>query len=198
MVNFFSHNYNKMENKIMCDCGVYITKSQLNNHKKSKKHLDKMEQKIPKQDYEERQEQEQDYEERQEEEEEVKKETKKGNGKGTGKSKEYMDAIRIKAIEKIKQKKQAQIDKENEIRKKAEQYDELVKSLKEKEELEKKKKEEEKLKDMEYKSKEYDKMIKKQQQNQVINNMTHGKIIEDIKEKRLEYLMKYLSNPSQY
>ncbi len=51
---------------------------------------------------------------------------------------------------------------------------------------------------MEYKSKEYDKMIKKQQQNQVINNITHGKIIEDIKEKRLEYLMKYLSNPSQY
>ena len=51
---------------------------------------------------------------------------------------------------------------------------------------------------MQYKSQEYDKIIKKQQRFQAINNMTNEKIIDDLKEKRLEYLMKYLSNPSQF
>ena len=74
----------------------------------------------------------------------------------------------------------------------------MVKSLKEKEEQEKKKKEEDKIKEMELKSKEYDKMIRQQQRNQVINNLTQGKIIDDIKEQRLNYLMKYLNNPSHY
>ena len=74
----------------------------------------------------------------------------------------------------------------------------MVKSLKEKEELDKKKKEEDKIEEMEHKSKEYDKMIRQQQRNQVINNLTQGKIIDDIKEQRLNYLMKYLNNPSHY
>jgi hypothetical protein len=138
-------------------------------------------------------------EETQEEEEEILEvpmETK--TIKKSGQSKEYMDAIRQKAIMTIKNKKQAKIDQEILIKQKAEQYDILVKSLKEKEEQEKKKKEEDKIKEMELKSKEYDKMIRQQQRNQVINNLTQGKIIDDIKEQRLNYLMKYLNNPSHY
>jgi hypothetical protein len=219
MVNFFSHHYNKMENKIMCDCGVSVNKRNLSKHKKSKEHLKKLKQmEAPREtspyieeDIEDKSEadeeqseasakeviedtkpEEEDYEEREEEIVEVKP------NKKAGQSKEYMDAIRKKAIMTIKQKKQAKIDQENLIRQKAEQYDVLVKSLKEKEELEKKKKEEEKLKDMEYKAQQYEKMLKQQQRNQVINNMAQGKIIDDIKEKRLEYLMRYLSNPTNF
>jgi len=204
-----------MDNKIVCECGAKVSKLNLSRHKRSKQHLKKLkqidtsvetpiEQNIDEEDNEDVEEEniqetkpdEEDYEEREEEVVEVQSEPK-SNKKG-GKSKEYMDAIREKAIMTIKQKKQAKIDQENLIRQKAEQYDVLVKSLKEKEELEKKKKEEDKLKEMEYKSQQYDKMLKQQQRSQVINTMAQGKIIDDIKEKRLEYLMKYLSNPSRF
>jgi len=196
-----------MENKIICDCGSEVFKRELNRHKKTKKHLEKMNKNktdTPEPLQEERQEetqetQETQQEETQEEEEEIlevpmePKTTKK-----SGQSKEYMDAIRQKAIMTIKNKKQAKIDQEILMKQKAEQYDILVKSLKEKEELDKKKKEEDKIKEMEHKSKEYDKMMRQQQRNQVINNLTQGKIIDDIKEQRLNYLMKYLNNPSHY
>ena len=67
-------------------------------------------------------------------------------------NKSHLDAIRQKAIAKFKEKKQAKIDKEMEIIRKAEQHDALVKSLKDREENEKKRKEEERIKEMEYKS----------------------------------------------
>jgi hypothetical protein len=194
-----------MDNKIVCECGSKVNKLNLSRHKKSKQHLKKLKEidtsvETPiEQDIEEdidNEEEENIQETKQEEEEEEIVEVKPN--KKVGKSKEYMDAIREKAIMTIKQKKQAKIDQENLIRQKAEQYDVLVKSLKEKEELEKKRKEEEKLKDMEYKANQYEKMLKQQQRSQAINNMTQGKIIDDIKEKRLEYLMRYLSNPSQF
>jgi len=200
-----------MDNKIVCECGAKVSKLNLSRHKRSKQHLKKLkqidtsvetpiEQNIDEEDNEEVEEENiQETKPDEEEEEEVVEvqSISKSNKKG-GKSKEYMDAIREKAIMTIKQKKQAKIDQENLIRQKAEQYDVLVKSLKEKEELEKKKKEEDKLKEMEYKSQQYDKMLKQQQRSQVINTMAQGKIIDDIKEKRLEYLMKYLSNPSRF
>jgi len=196
-----------MENKIICDCGSEVFKRELNRHKKTKKHLEKMNKNktdTPEPLQEERQEetqetQETQQEETQEEEEEILEvPMEPKTNKKSGQSKEYMDAIRQKAIMTIKNKKQAKIDQEILIKQKAEQYDILVKSLKEKEEQEKKKKEEDKIKEMELKSKEYDKMIRQQQRNQVINNLTQGKIIDDIKEQRLNYLMKYLNNPSHY
>jgi hypothetical protein len=193
-----------MDNKIICECGLSISKSSLNRHKKTKIHLENMNKNKtnapePLQETQQETPEETPEEETQEEEEEIlevpmePKTTKK-----SGQSKEYMDAIRQKAIMTIKNKKQAKIDQEILIKQKAEQYDILVKSLKEKEEQEKKKKEEDKIKEMELKSKEYDKMIRQQQRNQVINNLTQGKIIDDIKEQRLNYLMKYLNNPSHY
>jgi len=133
----------------------------------------------------------------QEQEEEVVVENK-SNVKKQNYNKFHLDAIRQKAIATIKQKKQAKIDKENEIKYKAEQYDHLVKSLKQKEEDEKKKKEEEKIKEMEYKSSQYDKMVKNQQRTSAITSLSNEKIINDIKEQRLLYLMKYLQNPSHY
>ncbi len=51
---------------------------------------------------------------------------------------------------------------------------------------------------MEHKSREYDKMLKQQQRTQAISNMTQGKKIDDIKEQRINYLMRYLSHPSHY
>jgi len=99
---------------------------------------------------------------------------------------------------KLKEKKQTRINKELEIKQKAEQYDILVKSLKEKEEIEKKQKEQEKIKEMEYKSSQYDKMVKQQQRNTAITSLSNEKIINDIKEQRINYLMKYLQNPNIY
>ena len=210
-----------MNNKIVCDCGLtLIKKSNYNKHKKSKKHLERFNMLSVKND-----EQEDDIKEEtmtledteivneneteikanvdnediqasesaEEEEIEIKPISKKNE-----KSKEYMDSIRIKAIEKIRQKKQLQIDKENEIKKKAEQYDILVNQLKNKEEQEKKRKEEERVKEMEYKSREYDKMVKQQHRSQAISSMSNEKIINDIKEQRINYLMRYLNNPSMY
>jgi len=196
-----------MDKKITCDCGLKLTKGCLNRHKKTKLHLERINMTVDDTPEEEEKEtpnevekepNREEVEEEEEEEEivEVKsqpKPTKKG-----GKSKEYMDAIREKAIMTIKQKKQAKIDQENLIKQKAEQYDVLVKSLKEKEEAELKKKEEDKIKEMEHKSREYDKMLKQQQRTQAISNMTQGKIIDDIKEQRINYLMRYLSHPSHY
>jgi len=109
-----------------------------------------------------------------------------------------MDAIRQKAIMTIKQKKQKKIDEENMIKQKALQYDVLVKSLKEKEENEKKQKEEQKIKEMEYKSSQYDKMVKQQQKNNAITSLSNEKIIDDLKEQRINYLMRYLQNPNIY
>jgi hypothetical protein len=200
-----------MDNKILCECGVTFHKSNLYRHKKSKSHLDKMK-KLEEQNADERQEDEEsiqdetpienieNIEEDNEEDTEEKEEKviEKPVLKKNGKSKEYMDMIRQKAHETLRRKKQEKIDKENMIKKKAEEYDILVKSLKEKEEEEKKRKEVERLKEIEYKSKEYDKMIKMQERNQVINNITQGKIIDDIKEQRLYYLMKYLNNPNHF
>jgi len=196
-----------MDNKIVCDCGITISKACLTRHKKSKSHFDKLKMKQDEtQDDDECDEEtineHQEIESSQETEENVNKEveevkeTKKSNK--SGKSKEYMDMIRQKAHETIRRKKQNKIDQENMIKEKAEQYDILVKSLKEKEELEKKKKEEDKIKEMEHKSKEYDKMVRQQERNQVISNLTQGKIIDDIKEQRLNYLMKYLNNPNHF
>ncbi len=196
-----------MDKKITCDCGLTVSKGSLNRHKRTKLHLERMnmtvddtpeeeEKETPKEVEKEPNREEVEEEEEEEEIVEVKslpKPTKKG-----GKSKEHMDAIREKAIMTIKQKKQAKIDQENLIKQKAEQYDILVKSLKDKEEAELKRKEEEKLKEMEHKSREYDKMLKQQQRTQAISNMTQGKIIDDIKEQRINYLMRYLSHPSHY
>ena len=119
-------------------------------------------------------------------------------GQTRNSNKFHLDAIRQKAIAKIKEKKQAKIDKEMEIIKKAEQYDALVKSLKDKEEDEKKRKEEERLKEMEYKSQQYDKMIKNQEKNNAIKTLSNEKIIDSVKQQRLEYLLRYLQNPNQY
>ncbi len=49
---------------------------------------------------------------------------------------------------------------------------------------------------MEHKSRKYDKMLKQQQRSQVISNMKQGKIMDDIKEQRMNYLMRCLSHPS--
>jgi len=199
-----------MDNKIVCDCGITLSKACLTRHKKSKSHFDKLKMKQDEtpnddecdeetinehQEIESSQETEENVNKEVEEVQEV-KETKKSNK--SGKSKEYMDMIRQKAHETIKRKKQNKIDQENMIKQKAEQYDILVKSLKEKEEMEKKRKEEDKIKEMEHKSKEYDKMVRQQERNQVISNLTQGKIIDDIKEQRLNYLMKYLNNPNHF
>ena len=101
-----------MENKIICDCGSEVFKRELNRHKKTKKHLEKMNKNktdTPEPLQETQQETQQETpketpeEETQEEEEEIlevpmePKTTKK-----SGQSKEYMDAIRQKAIMTIK------------------------------------------------------------------------------------------------
>jgi len=70
--------------------------------------------------------------------------------------------------------------------------------MKQKEEDEKKKREEEKIKEMEYKSSQYDKMVKQQQRNSALNSLSNEKIMSDIKEQRMNYLMKYLQNPTYY
>lgn len=205
---FFSPILNKME-IIKCECGLNVQKRSLSRHNRSKKHLDFINKETKKSvekvddDEEEEIEEETNTNETPETEEEVEEEEEtieevKPIAKKTNYNKFHLDAIRQKAIEKIKQKKQAKIDKENEIKYKAEQYDHLVKSLKQKEEDEKKKKEEEKIKEMEYKSSQYDKMVKNQQRNTAITSLSNEKIIDDIKEQRLNYLMKYLQNPSYY
>jgi len=195
-----------MDNRFNCECGVNILKTQLSRHKKTKKHLDfvnnktldltKHEDKEDKDEDEDNEQTEQD--ERAEtsesdEEVEVKYEEPKKNYNKT-----HLDIIRKKAIESIKNKKQAKINKEIEIKQKAEQYDVLVKSLKEKEENEKKRKEEERLKEMEYKSQQYDKLMKNQEKNNAIKQLSNEKIIDSVKQQRLEYLIKYLQNPSMY
>ena len=205
-----------MDDKITCDCGVTVFKKQLSIHKKSKRHLDYINKKnfdLTKDANEEPEEltEEKDIEEvnddaseaetsdndlqssEAEEVVEVKEKPQKSNS-----NKFHLDAIRQKAIAKIKEKKQAKIDKEMEIIRKAEQYDALVKSLKDKEENEKKRKEEERLKEMEYKSQQYDKMMKNQEKNNAIKTLSNEKIIDSVKQQRLEYLLRYLQNPNQY
>jgi len=202
-----------MDDIIYCDCGSKVTKKHLKRHLTTKRHQDfkkeeikeevKEPEKEPEKEEEEEEEEEQKDEE-QEEEEEKEEEEKKVEIKSTptikkkGQSKEHMDAIRQKALMTINRKKQMKIQKENEIIKKAEQYDILVKQLKEKEENEKKQKEEQKIKEMEYKSNQYDKILKQQQRNNTIASLSNEKIIDDIKEQRLNYLMRYLQNPNMY
>jgi len=214
--------------KINCECGTSVTKQCLNRHLKSQKHTSFLKNKTPQpteeetkqydeekfkpkpKDIEPDSQDETDTEEQSEneaieeadngaDEEEVEevKEVKPIINKNY-KNKYHLDAIREKAIAKIKQKKQAKIDKENEIKRKAEQYDALVKSMKQKEEDEKKKREEEKIKEMEYKSSQYDKMVKQQQRNSALTSLSNEKIMSDIKEQRMNYLMKYLQNPTYY
>ena len=199
-----------MDDKITCDCGVTLIKKQLSRHKKSKRHLDYINQKsldLTNDDKEpeeaeisndEASEAETSNDEASEAEEEVTEAKEKPKGQTRNSNKFHLDAIRQKAIAKIKEKKQAKIDKEMEIIKKAEQYDALVKSLKDKEEDEKKRKEEERLKEMEYKSQQYDKMIKNQEKNNAIKTLSNEKIIDSVKQQRLEYLLRYLQNPNQY
>jgi hypothetical protein len=199
-----------MDGKITCDCGVTLIKKQLSRHKKSKRHLDYINQKsldLTNDDKEpeeaeisndEVSEAETSNDEASEAEEEVIEAKEKPKGQTRNSNKFHLDAIRQKAIAKIKEKKQAKIDKEMEIIKKAEQYDALVKSLKDKEEDEKKRKEEERLKEMEYKSQQYDKMIKNQEKNNAIKTLSNEKIIDSVKQQRLEYLLRYLQNPNQY
>ena len=198
-----------MDDKITCDCGVTVLKKQLSRHKKSKRHLDYINKKTldltkdtneePEEVTEEKEVEEVNDEVSEEEtsdnEEvvEVKEKPQKSNS-----NKFHLDAIRQKAIAKIKEKKQAKIDKEMEIIRKAEQYDALVKSLKDKEENEKKRKEEERLKEMEYKSQQYDKMMKNQEKNNAIKTLSNEKIIDSVKQQRLEYLLRYLQNPNTY
>lgn len=205
-----------MDDKITCDCGVTVIKKQLSRHKKSKRHLDYINKKTldltkdtneePEEFTEEKEVEEVNddanasvntvsEEETSDNEEvvEVKEKPQKSNS-----NKFHLDAIRQKAIAKIKEKKQAKIDKEMEIIRKAEQYDALVKSLKDKEENEKKRKEEERLKEMEYKSQQYDKMMKNQEKNNAIKTLSNEKIIDSVKQQRLEYLLRYLQNPNQY
>ena len=205
-----------------CECGTKTLRKHHTRHLRSQKHLNYLktkqqqseQNKIPIQsesaveededvqeeveEVEENTNQSQEPEADEEEQEEEVVEEKKTNVKKQNYNKFHLDAIRQKAIATIKQKKQAKIDKENEIKYKAEQYDQLVKSLKQKEEDEKKKKEEEKIKEMEYKSSQYDKMVKNQQRTSAITSLSNEKIINDIKEQRLLYLMKYLQNPSHY
>ena len=202
---------------INCSCGAVISKSSLYKHKHSKKHLDLIKNKSSvdvkeedndedEDDIEEEHQEEvkqnnnevENEEEDDEEQEEVVEVKEKPITKKTSHSKAYMDAIREKAILKIKEKKQMKINKENEIKKKAEQYDILVKSLKGKEEQEKKQKELDKIKEMEYKSSQYDKMVKQQQRNSALTSLSNEKIMSDIKEQRMNYLMKYLQNPTYY
>jgi len=199
-----------MDGKITCDCWVTLIKKQLSRHKKSKRHLDYINQKsldLTNDDKEpeeaeisndEVSEAETSNDEASEAEEEVIEAKEKPKGQTRNSNKFHLDAIRQKAIAKIKEKKQAKIDKEMEIIKKAEQYDALVKSLKDKEEDEKKRKEEERLKEMEYKSQQYDKMIKNQEKNNAIKTLSNEKIIDSVKQQRLEYLLRYLQNPNQY
>ncbi len=199
-----------MDGKITCDCRVTLIEKQLSRHKKSKRHLDYINQKsldLTNDDKEpeeaeksndEASEAETSNDEASEAEEEVIEAKEKPKGQTRNSNKFHLDAIRQKAIAKIKEKKQAKIDKEMEIIKKAEQYDALVKSLKDKEEDEKKRKEEERLKEMEYKSQQYDKMIKNQEKNNAIKTLSNEKIIDSVKQQRLEYLLRYLQNPNQY
>jgi len=204
-----------MDGKITCDCGVTLIKKKLSRHKKSKRHLDYINKKsldLTNDDKEpeeaeisndEASEAETSNDEASEAEEEEVIEAKEKPAmlpkeQTRNSNKFHLDAIRQKAIAKIKEKKQAKIDKEMEIIKKAEQYDALVKSLKDKEEDEKKRKEEERLKEMEYKSQQYDKMIKNQEKNNAIKTLSNEKIIDSVKQQRLEYLLRYLQNPNQY
>lgn len=199
-----------------CECGTKTLRKHHTRHLRSQKHLNYL--KTKQQPIQNEKEIEEDEDVQEEEVEEVEENTNqspepeadeqeqeeevvvenKSNVKKQNYNKFHLDAIRQKAIATIKQKKQAKIDKENEIKYKAEQYDHLVKSLKQKEEDEKKKKEEEKIKEMEYKSSQYDKMVKNQQRTSAITSLSNEKIINDIKEQRLLYLMKYLQNPSHY
>ena len=136
-----------MDNIIYCNCGSKVTKRNYNEHLKTKKHLnftskgdtndDILEQtdnelsnivennEVNKSEPEEVSKSEVDENSDEEEIEEVL--PKKPIAKKIGQSKEYMDAIRQKAIMTIKQKKQKKIDEENMIKQKALQYDVLVK-----------------------------------------------------------------------
>ena len=198
-----------MDDKITCDCGVTVLKKQLSRHKKSKRHLDYINKKTLDLTKDTNEEPEEVTEEKEVEEvnDEVSEEETSDNEEVVevkekpqmrNSNKFHLDAIRQKAIAKIKEKKQAKIDKEMEIIRKAEQYDALVKSLKDKEENEKKRKEEERLKEMEYKSQQYDKMMKNQEKNNAIKTLSNEKIIDSVKQQRLEYLLRYLQNPNQY
>jgi len=41
-------------------------------------------------------------------------------------------------------------------------------------------------------------MIKNQEKNNAIKTLSNEKIIDSVKQQRLEYLLRYLQNPNQY
>ena len=55
-----------------------------------------------------------------------------------------------------------------------------------------------KIKEMEYKSNQYDKLVREQQRQAAVSTLSNQKIISDVKEQRINYLMRYLQNPSLY
>ena len=55
-----------------------------------------------------------------------------------------------------------------------------------------------KIKEMEYKSNQYDKLVREQQRQSAVSTLSNQKIISDVKEQRINYLMRYLQNPSLY
>ena len=207
---------------INCNCGVQLSKNSYSRHLNSKRHLDYIKNQTPSsnnQKPEETKDEETESEtdsndaksernteydrnaneskvdlddDTETEEIEVKQTSKKGQ------SKEYMNIIREKAILKLREKKQKKIDEEQMIKQKAVQYDLLIKSMKEKEEQEKKQKEMDKIKEMEYKSNQYDKLVRAQQRQAAVSTLSNQKIISDVKEQRINYLMRYLQNPSLY
>ena len=75
---------------------------------------------------------------------------------------------------------------------KANQYDKLLADNKRKEEEERLKKEKDKILELEYKSREYDKLMKNQNKMNAINNSVNIKIIDDIKEQRINFLLNHL------
>ena len=115
-----------MDGKITCDCWVTLIKKQLSRHKKSKRHLDYINKKSLDLTNDDKEPDAEDPRNEESNDEDVKlnevdesdeeevvevkaKQQKSHNNKF------HLDAIRQKAIAKIKEKKQAKIDKEMEI-----------------------------------------------------------------------------------
>ena len=193
---------------INCECGTTCSKSSYNRHLKSQKHISFVGSNSNKKEPEDC-ETDEDYKDfkgqreepdTQEEEEFKALALAKGERRQGQEEEDYEEREEEEEEEVVDCQEPAsqQKTRSNNNKHKAEQYDILVKSLKEKEEIEKKQKEQEKIKEMEYKSSQYDKMVKQQQRNTAITSLSNEKIINDIKEQRINYLMKYLQNPNIY
>lgn len=211
--------------KVKCECGSLIEKSNMNKHLKSKKHLNtlnlfdnKLDDTNDKTDdikddiseitdITDVTEVTENTEEVQEEPEvlEINAEDKIINqiDKKNYDKREHLNKIREKALEVIKQKKiqriQAKIDKEMELKTKAELYDKLIEKQKldeqERIRIDLENKEREKQK----KIKDYDRLLEenlrmKTMQNKSISlhNIANHHLIDDIKKQKLEYLSRHL------